>query len=153
MNYETVRLKIRKYYIKATHKKRNKKIKNKDFTIISNNCWGGTVYQSYGLKYSTPTVGLYFMADDYIKFVYNIKDYLNYNLQFIKSSESKKTKLTGEKFNYPVGKLKDITEAVFNNLETDMRLTQIISYIPSMLKLNTETLRMEQLPRCFRSNK
>ena len=45
-----------------------------------------------------------------------------------------------------VGKLKDITEAVFNNLETDMRLTQIISYIPSMLKLNTETLRMEQLP-------
>lgn len=45
-----------------------------------------------------------------------------------------------------VGKIKDITTAVFDNLETDMKLTQIISYIPSMLKLNTETLRMEQLP-------
>ena len=45
-----------------------------------------------------------------------------------------------------VGKIKDITTAVFDNLETDMKLTQIISYIPSMLKLNTETLRMDQLP-------
>lgn len=118
MNYETVRLKIRKYYIKATHKKRNKKIKNKDFTIISNNCWGGTVYQSYGLKYNTPTVGLYFIADDYIKFIYNIKEYLSYDLQFIKFSESKKAKLTGEKLNYPVGKLKDI-EIYFMHYKTE----------------------------------
>lgn len=108
MNYETIRLKLRKYYIKLTCKKRRKKIKYDDFTIISNNCWGGTVYQSYGLKYHTPTVGLFFMDEDYIKFIYNIKEYLKCDLEFIDFSESKKAKLTGEKHSYPVGKLNDI---------------------------------------------
>ena len=108
MNYETIRLKLRKCYIKFTYKKRRKKINCSDFTIISNNCWGGTVYQSYGLRYNTPTVGLYFMAEDYIKFIYNIKEYLKFDLEFIDFSESKKAKLTGEKHSYPVGKLHDI---------------------------------------------
>lgn len=118
MKYETIRLKLRKFYIRLTCNQRRRKIKYDDFTIISNNCWGGTVYQSYGLKYNTPTIGLYFIANDYIKFIYNIKEYLSYDLQFIKFSESKKAKLTGEKLNYPVGKLKDI-EIYFMHYKTE----------------------------------
>ncbi len=45
-----------------------------------------------------------------------------------------------------ITKLKDITTAIFSNLDTDMKLTQMIGYIPSALKLNTEELKMEQLP-------
>lgn len=40
--------------------KRNK-LKNKDFTIISNNCWGGLTYEEYGLPKMSPTVGGVFL--------------------------------------------------------------------------------------------
>ena len=106
MKYEAIRLKFRKLYIKNTYKMRKKKLKNREFTIISNNCWGGFVYQSYGLEYSSPTVGLFFEANDYIKFVKNLKKYISMDLKFINPKE---TKLYGIKnINYPVGRLGDI---------------------------------------------
>ena len=37
------------------------------FTIISNNCWAGLVYQHFGLPYNTPTAGLFFFAQDYLE--------------------------------------------------------------------------------------
>lgn len=55
----------------------------KPFTIISNNCWGGLVYQYYGFGYDTPTVGMYFFAEDYVKFVSNLKHYLEIDIHFI----------------------------------------------------------------------
>ena len=117
IKWESIRLKIRKYYIKYTYKIRRKKINCDDFTIISNNCWGGTVYQSYGLKYNTPTVGLFFLAEDYIKFVYNIKEYLKEELVFINQNESKKYKLTKKEMDFPIAKLKDI-EIYFMHYKT-----------------------------------
>ena len=59
------------------------------FTIISNNCWAGLVYQHFGLPYNTPTAGLFFFAQDYIKFVYNIKEYLAKDFKFISLEESR----------------------------------------------------------------
>ena len=109
--YETIRLKLRKLYIKLTSKFRKQKIKNMNFSIISNNCWGGFIYQSYNLKYNTPTLGMFFMADDYIKFISDIKKYLNHNITFIHPNESKwyeEVKHTHNYGNYPVARLKDI---------------------------------------------
>lgn len=45
-----------------------------------------------------------------------------------------------------VAKLKDITTAVFNNLETDMNLGTALGYVPYALKFDTNSIRMEQLP-------
>ena len=50
---------------------------NRNFSIISNNCWGGVIYDKFGLKYNTPTIGLYFFSEDYIKFLKNLKYYLS----------------------------------------------------------------------------
>lgn len=47
---------------------RRAKLTNTDFSIISNNCWGGHVYRRYGLPYTSPTVGMYFFSEDYINF-------------------------------------------------------------------------------------
>lgn len=58
--------------VKWLSKVRRSKIKNKDFTIISNNCWGGYVYRYYGLEYNSPTIGGYFFSEDYIKFLKNL---------------------------------------------------------------------------------
>lgn len=41
-------------------KGRQNHLTRSDFSIISNNCWAGTVYRYFGLPYQSPTAGLYF---------------------------------------------------------------------------------------------
>lgn len=108
--YTTLKIKIFRKYFQLTSNIRRKKIKNKNFTIISNNCWGGFVYQSYGLKYRTPTIGLFFMADDYIKFVYNLDEYLAIdNIVPISIDASRYSEYLKEKsYHGVIGKLNDI---------------------------------------------
>lgn len=70
-------------------KNRNKKLLIKDFTIISNNCYAGLIYQHLDLPYQSPTVGLYFFADEYIKFLKNFNEYIHMDLKFIDVKSSK----------------------------------------------------------------
>lgn len=89
--------------------KNRRKLKNTDFTIISNNCWGGFIYQKYGLKYQSPTIGLFFVGNDYIKFCGNLQYYINQPLKFIPFESSKNYELIKKtETTYPVGKLDDI---------------------------------------------
>lgn len=50
--------KIRVFQKKEIVKKEQELLKNKDFVIISDNCWGGAVYQWYDRPYNSPFVGL-----------------------------------------------------------------------------------------------
>lgn len=63
-------------------------LKNKEFSILSNNCWGGTVYDRYALPYRTPTIGLWIPPEDYIKLLENPKFYFNNELKQINYRES-----------------------------------------------------------------
>lgn len=100
---------ILKIYKMTIGKIKNRMLKNKDFTIISNNCWGGIIYRDFNLPYNSPTVGLFFMAEDYIKFIYDLRSYMNENLEFISIEDSKyKNYLKKLNYNSPIGKLKDV---------------------------------------------
>ena len=69
------------------------------------------IYESYDLPKLSPTVGLFFMAKDYIQFVGNLKYYLDLELEFIDISESKYKDCEGFKkstINYPIGRLQDV---------------------------------------------
>lgn len=48
----------------------------KDTTIISSNCFAGRIMQDLGMEYNSPTLGLYFWAEDYIEFLTHLKYYL-----------------------------------------------------------------------------
>jgi len=94
-------------------------IKNRNFSIISNNCWAGRAYQYLDMPYLSPTAGLYFFAPDYIKFVSDLKRYLNTPLRFINPEESKyyeeiKKRNQTDK---PIGILDDV-EIVFLHYKT-----------------------------------
>lgn len=106
---QNARCKIVESYKKYT---RRKKLRNTDFSIISNNCWGGLVYQYFGLQYTSPTVGLFFMDEDYIKFIENLDYYLSLSLKFISINDSRyKEQLQLEstaKDGYPIALLDDI---------------------------------------------
>lgn len=108
--YEGLRLKALKYKRLHFAKQRRAELKQTDFTIISNNCWGGMIYESYDLPKETPTVGMFFMASDYIRFLQRLKEYITGgHLTFINPQDSKwKEEVSGDKRfgSYPVGVLK-----------------------------------------------
>lgn len=103
-------MKIRNLYFRLTSVLRRRLVKHNDFTIISNNCWGGLVYKSYGLQYLSPTVGLFFMADDYIKFISNLEKYLSLDVfESVSIDESRhKEFLKRVHYHGVIGRLDDI---------------------------------------------
>jgi len=83
-----------------------RRLKNRNFTIISDNCWGGQVYQDLGLEYNTPFVGLFVFSPDYIRLVKDLKYYLSQPLTFTKVSIYKD--MDKETREYPIGLIGDI---------------------------------------------
>lgn len=86
------------------------RIHDTDFTIISNNCWGGFIYQILKLQYSTPTIGLFMYGSDYVEFCTNIEYYLNKEITFIETKNSKYYNeiKNNKKQYYPIGKIDNI---------------------------------------------
>jgi len=133
-------------------------LKNKNFTIISNNCWGGRVYQRYGLPYTSPTIGLLLFADEYIKFVSNMKYYLSLDLEFIPKTESRYYEYYTEKDKYyPIGVLGDI-EIVFLHYKSEdearekwNRRKQRINWNNLIVKFNDQNRATEEHIRAFDS--
>jgi uncharacterized protein (DUF1919 family) len=91
-----------------------KLLKQRDFSIISNNCYGGNFYKVLKTPYRTPTAGLYFMAEDYIRLLGNLKFYMDVELQFVE--ESRFDHLKG--VDYPVGILNNEIEIHFLHYAT-----------------------------------
>ena len=78
-------------------------INDKEFVIISNNCWGGSAYQWYKKPYNTPFVGLFIYGSCYMKLLKDFDYYMSQKLAFTSKSKYPSTGKT-----YPIGMLKDI---------------------------------------------
>ncbi|MCL4429977.1 MAG: DUF1919 domain-containing protein [Chloroflexi bacterium] len=89
------------------------KLKNKDFTIVCNNCIAGGIYHKLGLKYSTPTVGLFFFSSDYLKLLENFEYYIKQPLKFRETSVHPKANELRKTKPYPIGVLGDEVEIQF----------------------------------------
>ncbi len=85
-----------------------KKLKTKDFSIIGNDCIVGGIYHKFGLQFSTPTVGLFFFSQDYIKFLENLEYYVNLPLKFKEISKYLKANELRKMIPYPIGILDDV---------------------------------------------
>lgn len=76
--------------------KMKKKLKVNSVSIISQNCIGGVFCHDMGMEFLSPTVNLYFSGSDFVKFVLNMKYYVNLELKMKWEEE------------YPVGLLDDV---------------------------------------------
>lgn len=94
-----VKRKTRKYFLDSEIAK----LQNKDFVIISNNCFGGEAYQMLKLPYNTPFVGLFLYGPCYLKLLQNFDFYLQQDLVFINKSVYKESVQT-----YPIALLYDV---------------------------------------------
>ena len=66
------------------------------------------IYESYNLPKESPTVGMFFMVNDYVEFLSDLKDYIDSELTFINPEESRwkdAPQVSGDKRfgTYPVG--------------------------------------------------
>ena len=95
-------MKISKYYRAflrtALNSENKKRLANRNFTILCNNCVGGVILHELGERFNSPTVNLFFGAEDYIKFLEKLDYYLSQTLVEVQSDKD-----------YPVAKLDDIT--------------------------------------------
>lgn len=84
------------------------KLLDKNFTIISNNCWGSFIYQKYDIEYKSPTVGLCILGHDFVKLCADWKTYFEYKLEFIPWEAASYHYALIDATPYPVAKLGDI---------------------------------------------
>ncbi len=100
--------KVRKLYEYFYFKKLRKRLRNKDFSLFSPNCFAGIIYHRLGLEFKSPTINMLFpIKKQYLKFVSNLKYYLDLKLNFIEDNN----------YNCPVAMLGDV-KIVFNH-DTD----------------------------------
>lgn len=80
------------------------RINNNNFSIICCNCMAGIIYHNLDQKFLSPTINTMIPSGYFVKFISNIKYYLNQELIFIDGPLI----LNGEEVNCPVAKLDDI---------------------------------------------
>lgn len=124
-------------------------LKNRNFTIISNNCWAGRVYQYLDMPYLSPTVGLYFFAPDYIKFVSDLRRYLEMSLEFIEPSESKYYEVLKERnqTDKPIGLLDDV-EIVFLHYKSQAEAKEKWERRKARVNFNNIIIKMSRMDLC-----
>lgn len=82
------------------------RLHNRNFSVICNNCLAGSIYHKYGLPYASPTVGLYFYSEDYLRFIENFQYYINQPLTFREKSVHPNVSVLMENtWHFPVGVL------------------------------------------------
>jgi uncharacterized protein (DUF1919 family) len=96
------------------------KLKNKDFSIIGNNCFTGGIYHKFGLPYNTPTIWTYIYPQDYLRFLENLDWYLKQPLHFKKETDHEMAHrfCTQTHKTFPIGVLGDI-EIHFMHYKTE----------------------------------
>lgn len=76
MQKKITRIKIQKLITKV-----KREVRTKNVTIISQNCIGGVFYHDLGMKFLSPTINLFINEPDFVRFVQNLKDYIESDLE------------------------------------------------------------------------
>lgn len=77
--------------------RKRRRLKNRNFTILSSNCNGTFMYYDMGLRYLTPTVNLSMSMDDFVKMAQNPGWYMEQEFTELEPKDG-----------YPAGQLGDI---------------------------------------------
>jgi uncharacterized protein (DUF1919 family) len=84
-----------------------RRVTNRDFTIISNDCFGGMAYEELGMRYDSPFVGLFVVLDDYMQLLRRLRFYCEQRIEFKSQSRHSQINEWREVIqkNYPIGVL------------------------------------------------
>lgn len=83
-----------------------RRVKNRNFTLISQNCFAGGVYEDLNIQYKTPIVGLFLYPKCYLNMLENIESINFENIEFIsKSKYEQANRYINNVRKYPIAKL------------------------------------------------
>lgn len=69
-------LRVNRQLRKGFNKANQKRLENKEFSLLCNNCNGGVITHDLGLQFRSPTVNLFFYEDHFIRFCENFDYYI-----------------------------------------------------------------------------
>lgn len=72
------------------------RLRNKDFTIITNTCIGGVMYHKLGKQFLSPTINLWMHDKDFLRFIGNLKEYISKDLIFVDGIDDTPTAWCGD---------------------------------------------------------
>ena len=81
---------------------RKLRLRNRDFSLITNNCIAGIIYHDLGLPFLTPTINLFFENEDFFRFAGHLEHYLSCEME----------ELHRPGISYPLGLLRRGAETV-----------------------------------------
>lgn len=122
-------------------KKMKANLREKDFSIISQNCIGGIFYYDMEMQFTSPTIDLYLKGNDFVTFVSNLEYYCSLELKMTWGEE------------YPIGYLEDIAiyfmhystcqeaEAAWERRKTRINLEKILVLCTDMEEFTDEVYR------------
>jgi uncharacterized protein (DUF1919 family) len=92
-----------------------RRVTNRDFTIVSNDCWGGMAYEELGLRYDSPFVGLFLTPEDYMQLLRRLRFYCENRIEFVTRSRNEQINAWREviRKQYPIGHLGGEVEVHF----------------------------------------
>ena len=71
-----IREKIWNVRRKHLEKKWQRRLKTKDFSLITQNCIGGVIYADLGMEFSSPTINMFIEDENFVKLVENLEYYM-----------------------------------------------------------------------------
>ena len=92
------------------------RVTNRNFTIISNDCFGGMAYEELGLRYESPFVGLFVPPEDYVRLLRNLKPACEQPIRFKERSRHERINVWRQDIihrDYPIGVVGDDVEVHF----------------------------------------
>ncbi|TXD46425.1 DUF1919 domain-containing protein [Polaribacter sp. IC073] len=110
--FQSARRRYRRIFQEKISKKDIATLKDINFVIISNNCWGGKIYKWLKRPFNSPFIGLGVKGDCYLKILSNFDYYMGLPLKFTKISKYPDREIT-----YPLGILDDV-EIHFTHYES-----------------------------------
>jgi len=68
------------------YRERRKRLLNRRFTVVSNDCWGAEVYKDLDLPFDTPLIGTFIMAPCFLRIAADAERILRSPLAFVPAS-------------------------------------------------------------------
>ena len=92
------------------------RVTNRDFTIISNDCFGGMAYEELGMRYDSPFAGLFLVPEDYMQLLRNLRPCCEQPIRFKEYSRHERINAWRQNIiqrPYPIGVVGDDVEIHF----------------------------------------
>lgn len=80
------------------------RLKKSKISLFSNLCWAGSTYNRLCLEFLSPTINMFESEKDYLKLMGNLKEYLEYPLEFKENGYDK-----NQNKEYPICTIGDVT--------------------------------------------